>query len=42
VELERIDGVLMRLYASANQSFDIHSLMHTFLEDGHASGYPTQ
>ena len=42
VEVERVDGTRMRLYALANQSFDVHSLMNTFLEDSPASNYPTK
>lgn len=42
VEVERVDGTRMRLYAPANQSFDVHSLMNTFLEGSHASNYPTK
>ncbi len=41
VEFERTDGSRMKLYASKDQSFDLHALMSVFLEGSHASSHPT-
>ncbi len=32
VELERVDGVRMRLYCEATHDFDVTSLIHSFLQ----------
>ena len=41
VEFERVDGSRMKLYASQDQSFDLHALMSLFLEGNHAASHPT-
>ena len=41
VEVERVDGSKMKLSASGDQFFDLHTLMKVFLESNHVASHPT-